>query len=135
LNINLPEEEINVVEEMKLKVAQLEEQLDQSIRANNELQEKIMSTDKDKVFNEVAEGLVLTQVSKFKKLAETISFDGDLEVYKGKLQLVKENFITKEEPKKPANIDLNESVDGDEVKTDNTIINKYSQAIKKSLIR
>jgi len=136
LNINLPEEKVDIVEELQLKVSELEAQLDKSIRSNNDLQEQLVSTEKKKIFDEIAEGLVLTQADKFKKLAEAISFDGDLEVYKGKLLLVKENFVTKDEPKKPANIDLNESVEADEnVKINNPVINRYSQAIKNSLTR
>lgn len=131
-HIDLPLEKVDVVEEQNLKIASLEESLNKAIEKVTALQEQLVQVDKEKVFAEVSEGLVLTQVDKFKKLAEAISFDGDLDSYKGKLELVKENFVTKEESKKPAKIDLNESVEEENKPIYENSMTKLAKAIKLS---
>ncbi len=111
-NIMVPEKDADIVSEMQSKIDSLAEKLDESIQLNNELNDKISSANKEAVFAEVSEGLVLTQADKLRQLAEAIDFDGDVEKYRSKLVAIKDRFIVTESvDKKPASIDLNESVE------------------------
>lgn len=111
-NIMVPEKDVDIVSELQSKIDSLAEKLDESIQLNNELTDKIYSANKESVFAEVSEGLVLTQADKLRQLAEAIDFDGNIEKYRSKLEAIRDRFIVTESvDKKPASIDLNESVE------------------------
>jgi hypothetical protein len=91
--IDLPEERVDVVEELAKKVEELEGQLDEEITRNAELMEEIVAAEIENVFDAVAEGLTLTEKDKFASLAEGIDFNGDVELFQKKLEIVKENYF------------------------------------------
>ena len=101
--IEIPEDKLNVLEELTATVEQLEEKLNAQINENIELSKSISEYTKHEIFDKVAEGLVMTQVEKLRQLAEGIDFDGT-DNYKRKLVLVKENYF----PSKPAAQDMKE---------------------------
>jgi hypothetical protein len=101
--IEIPEDKLNVLEELTATVQQLEDKLNSQINENIELSKSISEYSKHEIFDQVAEGLVMTQVEKLRQLAEGIDFDGT-DNYKRKLVLVKENYF----PAKPAAQDLKE---------------------------
>ena len=101
--IEIPEDKLNVLEELTATVEQLEDKLNAQINENIELSKSISEYSKHEIFDEVAEGLVMTQVEKLRQLAEGIEFDSS-ENYKKKLVLVKENYF----PAKPAAQDMKE---------------------------
>jgi hypothetical protein len=104
--IEIPEDKLNVLEELTATVEQLEDKLNAQINENIELSKSISEYSKHEIFDEVAEGLVMTQVEKLRQLAEGIDFDGT-DNYKRKLVLVKENYF----PAKPAAQDMSEEED------------------------
>jgi len=116
--IEIPEEKLNVLEELTATVEQLEEKLNAQINENIELSKSISEYSKHEIFDEVAEGLVMTQVEKLRQLAEGIDFDGT-DNYKRKLVLVKENYF----PAKPAAQDMRE----EEEAIGNNDLNEESQ--------
>ena len=101
--IEIPEDKLNVLEELTATVEQLEDKLNAQINENIELSKSISQYSKHEIFDEVAEGLVMTQVEKLRQLAEGIEFDSS-DNYKRKLVLVKENYF----PAKPAAQDMKE---------------------------
>ena len=101
--IEIPEDKLNVLEELTATVEKLEDKLNAQITENIELSKSISEYSKHEIFDEVAEGLVMTQVEKLRQLAEGIDFDGTNN-YKRKLVLVKENYF----PSKPAAQDMRE---------------------------
>ena len=101
--IEIPEDKLNVLEELTATVEQLETKLNDQINENIELSKSISEYSKHEIFDQVAEGLVMTQVEKLRQLAEGIDFDGT-DNYKRKLVLVKENYF----PTKPASQDMKE---------------------------
>ena len=113
--IEIPEDKLNVIEELAATVEQLEEKLNAQINENIELSKSISQYSKQEIFDQVSEGLVMTQVEKLRQLAEGIDFD-DPENYKKKLNLVKENYFPtnkaseelKEEEEAIGNNDLSE---------------------------
>jgi len=101
--IEIPEDKLNVLEELTATVEQLEDKLNAQINENIELSKSISEYSKHEIFDQVAEGLVMTQVEKLRQLAEGIDFDGS-DNYMRKLVLVKENYF----PSKPAAQDIRE---------------------------
>lgn len=93
--IDVPEEKIDVVEELAQKVDALESRLNETIVENVELKRNVTeSTRRDMVAN-MSEGLTLLETEKFAALAEGVEFDGDLETYGRKLTHVKEAYFNK----------------------------------------
>src|SRR6185369_7696004 len=98
--VEIPEEKVDVVQQMSERISELEGEL-------NSLTEKTIAADKvataltaDKAFREVAEGLTLTDKEKFKTLVETVDFDGDVNKLKATLTTIKEqNFGDKPKAK------------------------------------
>jgi hypothetical protein len=98
--IDLPEDKIDVVEQMADKVDELEKKLDEAISENAKLQEELVSSQLSDVVEELANGLAMTQQEKFRSLAEELDFDGDVETFKKKLEVVKETYFKDEKPAK-----------------------------------
>lgn len=105
--ITIPEEKVDVVEELSVRVEELESKLNEATESNIELSKALAENVKEKIFLEVSEGLVTTQADKFRTLAEGVEFS-DEETYKRKLEIVKENYFT---PKKVKNDMIQEEVE------------------------
>ena len=91
--IAVPENKIDVVDELSNKVDELEQQLNNSITENIELKDHLSTVAMNTAFEEVSEGLADTQIDRFQTLAESIEFDGDTEAYKNKLNVIKKKFF------------------------------------------
>lgn len=90
--IQIPEDSLDVLEQLAAKVEELENKLNDSISENIEMMKTLDVHSQQDVFYSVAEGLALTQVEKLRQLAEGITFE-DPETYQKKLMLVKENYF------------------------------------------
>lgn len=93
--INIPEDKYDVVESLANRVIGLEENLDKTILENKSLKDTILENDRSNLVAKLAEGMTLVDSEKFKSLAESVSFDGDLAAYEVKLQAVKEGHFPK----------------------------------------
>lgn len=134
--IEIPEEKLDVLEQLTLKVEELEDKLNNSITENIELSKSISQYSKQDIFIEVAEGLAMTQVEKLRQLSEGIDFDSS-ESYQKKLLLVKENYFPatknvqyiQEEDEAIVNNDLSEDT---EVKFQDQSVKRYFKAISRT---
>ena len=90
--IEIPEDKLNVLEQLTAKVEELEDKLNNQMSENIELSKSISQYNIQEIFADVSEGLVMTQVEKLRQLAEGIDCDS-VENYKKKLLLVKENYF------------------------------------------
>jgi len=97
--INIPEEKVDVLGELSARIEEIQAKLDEEINKNIELQNVINEAEKQTTFDEVAEGLVATQIEKFRTLSEGVDF-ADVDAYRKKLQVIKEQYFAKKE--KPA---------------------------------
>jgi hypothetical protein len=134
--IDVPQEKIDVIEALAEKVETLEAALDESINENVELKRNIAEVEKDDILESLCDGLALSQVEKFKALAEGIEFDGDLETYGNKLVFVKENYFGAKKSVVSTNIE-EETFEG-ETSSTNTVsidpsVNRYVQAINRNI--
>ena len=94
--INIPEDKVDVLGELSAKIEEIQAKLDEEINKNLELQNVINEAEKQTTFDEVAEGLVATQVEKFRTLSEGVEF-ADVESYRKKLHVIKEQYFVKKE--------------------------------------
>jgi len=90
--IEIPEDKLDVLEQLAAKVEELENKLNDSISENIEMMKSLDGYTQQEVFYSVAEGLAMTQVEKLRQLAEGITFE-DPQTYQKKLLLVKENYF------------------------------------------
>ena len=94
--INVPQEKIDVIGELSAKLDEVQAKLDEQINKNIQLENVINEAEKQATFDEVSEGLVATQVEKFRTLSEGVEF-ADVESYRKKLEVIKEQYFTKKE--------------------------------------
>jgi predicted nuclease with TOPRIM domain len=94
--INIPEDKVDVLGELSAKLEEIQAKLDEQINKNIELSNIINEAEKVTTFDEVAEGLVATQVEKFRTLSEGVDF-ADVETYRKKLEVIKEQYFGKKE--------------------------------------
>ena len=90
--INVPEEQVDLVEELAAKVEELETKLNEEIETNIEYKKALTEAIKEQLTVEVCEGLTATQVEKIKALAESVDFSTE-EEFKEKLETLRENYF------------------------------------------
>lgn len=111
--IQVPKEKIDLVAEMTAKVEELESQLNGAIAENIELSKLVEDSVQREVFDEVSEGLAMTQVEKLRTLAEGVEFD-NADTYRKKLEIVKEQYFSDKKTTTVKSIEENEIVELDE---------------------
>lgn len=132
--IDIPEEKVDVVEELSVRVSDLENELNEKVNENIELANSINEKIKEEIFSTVCEGLAATQVEKLKKLSEAVDFENE-EAYAKKLDIIKENYFPSDNIKKTSNL-LEESFDGEE--TQNVVsgpMANYLRAISRTTVK
>jgi len=90
--INVPEDKVDLVEELAAKVEELETKLNEEIETNIEYKKALTEAIKDQLTAEVCEGLTATQVEKIKSLAESVDFSTE-EEFVDKLETLRENYF------------------------------------------
>ena len=131
--IDVPQSKIDILESLAEKVSILENKYDEVISENVELKSHLLESQKEEILESIASDLALTQQEKFAALAEGIDFDGNLEVYSKKLNIIKENYFKTETSTYSSNI-TEETFEG-EVTTNvagNPVINRYAAAIART---
>lgn len=91
--LEVPEEKVDIVSELANKVEELELKLNDVVNENIELKGMLAETSQKEVFDNVSEGLAMTQVETFRSLAEGVEFDS-VDNYKKKLEIVKQHYFT-----------------------------------------
>jgi len=90
--ISIPDEKVDVVEGMAESIREMEERLDEQVKANVKLQNRLNETAKLNVLNTVSEGLADTQKDKLAALAEGVEFTTEEEFSK-KVKTIKESYF------------------------------------------
>jgi len=134
--IQVPEEKVDVVEELASKLEELEAQLNSVVAENIELRSVVEANSQDEIFDEVSEGLALTQTEKFRTLAEGVEFD-TAENYRKKLEIVKEQYFTEKKVvaktiEEQEIVELDEEVSAPHVKQTGPVAN-YVSAISRTI--
>jgi hypothetical protein len=113
-NINIPEEQVNVVESLTQEVDALKAKVNEVLNNNVELNKKLNESKKLDLVSNVCEGLTATQTEKVKTLAEGVQFTTESE-YRGKLQIIREQYFpvktVKAETVTPNSVVINEGTE------------------------
>jgi len=90
--INVPEDKVELVDELASRVEELEVKLNEEIETNIQYKKQLTEAVKVQLVNEVCEGLTATQVEKLRSLAESVEFSTE-EEYVEKLETIRENYF------------------------------------------
>jgi hypothetical protein len=93
--IDIPEEKVQVVEELTSKVEELEAALNEQIARGIELTKSLSEQKKIEAIYTACEGLTQTQVEKLKSLAEGVEFTTE-EEFVAKVDVLKESYFKAE---------------------------------------
>jgi hypothetical protein len=99
--IDIPEDKVDLVDEMTKKLQDAETDLDKKITENADLVAELNTYKKDQAVHTVTEGLSEIQIAKLKSLAENIEFISEQD-YKNKLTLTKKKYFESKETEKTA---------------------------------
>ena len=109
--ISIPDDKIEVVEGMADQIREMEERLDEQVKANVKLQNRLNESAKLNILNFVSEGLADTQKEKLAALAEGIEFVSE-EEFSRKVKTIKESYF-KESIATPADVADETPVEGE----------------------
>jgi hypothetical protein len=90
--IDIPEEKVDVVEELTANVEELEEAYNEQIKSAIELKKELNEHKKFEAIYAACEGLTQTQVEKMKSLAESVEFTTE-EEFTEKMETLKESYF------------------------------------------
>jgi hypothetical protein len=90
--VEIPEEKYDVLESMVEKLDDMETKLNEQIEKNISLNKRLAESVAEGIFDNVAEGLALSQKEKLASLAESVEFESDTE-YREKLETLKESYF------------------------------------------
>ena len=135
--IDVPEEQVNVVEELAAQLEETEAALNEQIARGIELSKELNEQKKIEAIYTACEGLTQTQVEKLKSLAENVEFTTE-EEFVEKLDVLKESYF-KANVKVADNFALDDEVlieeDKKTTKSGDSEINLYAQTISKTLVK
>ena len=133
-NMDIPEEQINVVDELQGELTTLQQHLDSVMEENMALKNDLNEATKKEVLSQVVEGLAATQAEKLISLAEGVQFDSP-ENYRKKLEIVKENYFPSDKSvtKAPSRLEeLNEEQSQPAAPVNSPVL-KYVSAISRTV--
>ena len=90
--VEIPDEKLDVAEELAARVVELEEAAEAAAAETAALSEALDAVKKDEAIRKVCEGLTEVQIGKMKSLAESVEFttEGDFD---NKLAVIRENYF------------------------------------------
>jgi len=131
--IDIPEEKVDMVDDLFTKVEDLETSLDEEINRGVELQKELSQFKKDDALRGATKDLADTETEKISKLAEGIEYENE-EQYIEKLNVLKESYFPKSDAVTSEITETDETIEvsdeKQEVKLDEDM-KHYTSAIKR----
>ena len=90
--VQIPEEKYDVLSTMVEKLDEMENKLNEQIKSNIALNQRLAESVADVIFSEVCEGLALSQKEKLASLAENVEFDSE-DTYREKLVTLRKSYF------------------------------------------
>ena len=90
--VTIPEEKYDVLNSMVEKLDEMEDKLNEQIKSNIALNQRLAESVADVIFSEVCEGLALSQKDKLASLAENVEFDSE-DTYREKLVTLRKSYF------------------------------------------
>ena len=128
--IDIPEEKVDLVDDLFEKVEELEQKLDESINSNVETKQELSKYKKDEALRIVSEDLADTEKEKLEKLSDGVDFE-DEEQYKEKLGVIKENYFpqSSKETVQPLSEEVENTETDDAVEQVDAGVDYYAKAL------
>jgi len=95
--INIPDEKVDVVEEMTDQLCEMEARLNEQVERNIELNKRLAESHKDIILNQISEGLADTQKEKLASLAEGVTFES-VEKFTEAVKTLRESYFPNAAP-------------------------------------
>jgi len=90
--VTIPEEKYDVTAAMVEKLDEMEDKLNEQIKSNVALNQRLAESVADVIFSDVCEGLALSQKDKLASLAENVEFDSE-DTYREKLVTLRNSYF------------------------------------------
>ena len=132
--IEVPEEKVDIVENLFDKVEELEEKLNSQIQENIKTTSELNEYRKNKILEEVCEDLADTQAEKMKSLVEGVTVEENSEDFENKVKMIKESYFPNQ-VKQDENIEQEDVVSGEEVSEETPKMNNIMEAYSKAIAR
>jgi hypothetical protein len=135
--IEVPEEKYDVIGELQSKVTELEEGLNRQLEQNVSLNAEVYALRKDSIISEMSKDLADTDAKRLAKLLEGVDFDNE-NLYKEKVAVIKENYFSVKETKKPSQMmaqPLVEETNVQESFDSNDTVSSYAKALSRTIKR
>ena len=132
--IEVPDEKVDIVENMFDKVEDLEEQLNDKVQDNIKLKSELNEYRKNKILEEVCDDLADTQSEKMKSLVEGVSYEDDSESFEEKVKTIKESYFP-ESKKQDENVEQLDSSSEVTEKSEEPKMNHIMEAYSKAIAR
>jgi len=108
--VQIPEEKYDVLESMVDKLDEMETKLNEQIERNILLNNRLSESVADRIFDDISEGLAVTQKEKLASLSESVEFESETQ-YREKLETLKESYFPKKTVSEQAKVEtLSEGV-------------------------
>tara|TARA_R110000744_G_scaffold33586_1_gene78809 strand:+ start:662 stop:1588 length:927 start_codon:yes stop_codon:yes gene_type:complete len=129
--IEIPDEKVDLVDDLAMQVEELEEKLNRTTEQAIAVNEELTALRRDAIIREHAVGLAETQFDKLKKLAENVAFESE-EAFASKVADLKEAYFSKTEVAADITEETDTSDDGAVSISEGTSMDAYINAIRKS---
>ena len=132
--IEVPDEKVDIVENLFDKVEELEEKLNSQIQENVKVKDELNDYRKNKILEEVCEDLADTQAEKMKSLVDGVTYEENADDFENKVKMIKESYFPNQ-VKQDENIEQEDVVSEDEVSEETPKMNSIMEAYSKAIAR
>tara|TARA_A100001515_G_scaffold66473_2_gene52696 strand:+ start:1270 stop:2382 length:1113 start_codon:yes stop_codon:yes gene_type:complete len=94
--VTMPEESLDLVENLNDKIENLEDKLNESIEKNVELSKGLVKAQCESIYQDASKDLTVSEEARFRQLSEKVDFDSASE-FQDKITTLKENFFNQYE--------------------------------------
>ena len=132
--VEVPESKTDIVDELAGKVDRLEEELNESVTRAMAEKKKVQELTREKIVNEAADDLTLTQADKLRGLTEGIDFE-DADTFEKKVDTIKESYFGETDNSSASTMFEETSIDSDTAEEKEAIsgsMARYVEALNRS---
>jgi hypothetical protein len=129
----VPEDRVDVLEDMSEQVQEANSMLDEAIQANIGLKTELDAIKRDRIVAEASRNLTATDAEKLAKLLEGVEYDNE-KLFEEKVKVVKENYFPEGAPNSPER-KLEEDVQNSDKPAveQSPLMERYMQTISRSV--
>ena len=134
--IEIPEDDVSVVDELTEAVESYKEQIEEQSIALEEAQQELLSLKRASIVDELAEDLTETQKIRLEKLSESVEAS-DIDEFRYKVDQLKESFFSGESEQNPLLGSLSEEVFGGtrSLEEDTSVVSQYAKFLSKTVLK